>query len=67
MHIFVASSGRCGTGYLASCFANYTNISVASEEAPVLVGPLLSEANRQGTSSKALKDKAKAIAQAPFT
>jgi hypothetical protein len=66
MHIFVASSGRCGTGFLASCFKNYTYISANHEERPIVAGKLLIEANRNGTASKALSTKALEIKKNPF-
>lgn len=65
MHIFVAASGRCGTGYLASGFGRFTNIGAFHEQPPVLKGPLLREANSL-QMSETLKAKAKAISQNPF-
>lgn len=61
MRIFVASSGRCGTGFLYSGFKKYTNISAFHEQSPVLVGSLLKEANQLGLENKVLKKKAKDI------
>lgn len=62
MKIFVASSGRCGTGFLASGFRKYTNLDVHHEQPPVIVGSLLEEANKSGTNSEALKKKCERIA-----
>lgn len=61
MKIFVASSGRCGTGFLFSGFKRYTNISAFHEQKPVLTGSLLREANLPGLESFALREKAKYI------
>tara|TARA_R110001606_G_scaffold389214_1_gene555139 strand:- start:333 stop:1076 length:744 start_codon:yes stop_codon:yes gene_type:complete len=63
MKIFVASSGRCGTGFLCSGFKRYTNISAFHEQNPVLVGSLLREANCSGLESLALQVKAKDISR----
>lgn len=60
MRIFVASSGRCGTGFLYSGFKKYTNISAFHEQHPVIAGPLLREANSE-VESKILRRKAKDI------
>lgn len=61
MRIFVASSGRCGTGFLSGAFRQCTNISSFHEQDPVLVGDLLNQANKSGIESEELKHKAKKI------
>jgi len=62
MKIFVASSGRCGTGFLYEGFRRYTNIGAYHEESPVIKGPLLRAANSYKENS-ALGKKASLIAK----
>jgi len=43
--IFLATSGRSGTGFLAAAFTKFTSLEVHHEEAPVLKHDLLRRAN----------------------
>ena len=65
MKVFVASSGRCGTGYLHAGFNRFTGMDAFHEAHPVLMGSLLKEANSH-TESKTLREKAKRVAKHPF-
>lgn len=66
MNIFVASSGRCGTGYLSKGFERFTNISAFHEQAPVLFGDLSDQANHLAMDSVFLDIKAQNIAKHSF-
>jgi len=65
MKVFVASSGRCGTGFLASGLKRFTNFPVFHEQAPVLRGELLEAANSSEKDSR-LEKKVRDIRKTPI-
>jgi hypothetical protein len=62
--IFLATSGRSGTGFLYSCFKEFTDFECHHEESPILMGQLLVKANSvEFPNCKTLVNKSKSIAK----